>query len=54
MPDARGAHAALFSTSLQRATRGQQVPASQLGMVGTGYRVPSIDTPGYRISVLDT
>ena len=30
MPDARGAHVALFSTSLQRATRGQQVPASQL------------------------
>ena len=25
-----------------------------LGMVGTRYRVPSIDTPGYRISVLDT
>ena len=30
------------------------VPKHGVGMVGTGYRVPSVDTPGYRISVLDT
>ena len=27
---------------------------SRLGMVGTRYRVPSVDTPRYQISVLDT